>query len=103
MMDKIQKLKSFKFPILFQLQCFHFRFLCVVKKYPFLYYGIFWILQLMPYKTHVSSTSLYNLKLFMPLDMTLDYGWSAITVEACGLFAKGLQWKLFGNDSAGKQ
>ena len=32
MMDKIQKLKSFKFPILFQLQCFHFRFLCVVKK-----------------------------------------------------------------------
>ena len=39
----------------------------------------------------------------MPLDMTLDYGWSAITVEACGLFAQGLQWKLFGNDSAGKQ
>ena len=55
MMDKIQKLKSFKFPILFQLQCFHFRFLCVVKKYPFLYYGIFWILPLMPCKTHVSS------------------------------------------------
>ena len=57
----------------------------------------------MPYKTHVSSTSFDILKLFMPLDMTLDYGWSAITVEACGLFAQGLQWKLFGNDSAGKQ
>ena len=73
------------------------------KKYPFSHYGIFWILQLMPYKTHVSSNSLYILKLFMPLDMTLDYGWSAITVEACGLFAQELQWKLFGNDSAGKQ
>ena len=42
-------------------------------------------------------------KTFHALDMTLDYGWSAITVEACGLFAQGLQWKLFGNDSAGKQ
>ena len=73
------------------------------KKYPFSHYGIFWILRLMPYKTHVPSNSLYILKLFMPLDMTLDYGWSAITVEACGLFAQGLQWKLFGNDSAGKQ
>ena len=42
-------------------------------------------------------------KTFHALDMTLDYGWSAIMVEACGLFAQGLQWKLFGNDSAGKQ